>query len=86
MDKNILLPNIKFVSLPKGLKECDLFEYLSKTDTSLVYLRCKYKTDTEWEYIIDACVVGNIGEIIWFSDWWEGQEEVEYLAATQIKR
>ena len=86
MNKNILLPDIKFIPLPEGLKECDLFEYLNRNDTSLVYLRCKYKTDTEWEYIIDACLVGSIGEIIWFSDWWEGQEEVEYLAATQIRR
>lgn len=86
MDRNSLVPDIKFVSLPKGLRECDLFEYLNQDDTVFVWLRCKYKNDTKWEYIVDACTTGMTGEIVWFSDWWEGQEEVEYLAVTQIER
>lgn len=80
-----LLPDIKFILLPKGLEESDLFTYLDQKHSNLVYLRCKYKNDAEWEYMIEACELGILGDVTWLNDWWEGQEDVEYLGTTIIE-
>ena len=50
----------------------------------LVYLRCKYKHETKWEYLIECCGLYNFNDIIWFNDWYEGQQDVEYLGIATI--
>ena len=81
------LPEISFVPLQSNTLE-GLISQMQKNifDTPfLVHLRCRYENENEWEYITDACCLENFEDVTWFSDWWEGQEHVEYLGITQIK-
>ena len=82
-----LMPDIKFVHFAKGVTEEDIINHMNcHTDEGifLVYLRCKYSYEKEWEYIVDACCIEGFDNILWMHDWWEGQEEVEYLGITQL--
>lgn len=81
------MPYIKFMPLSKGTTNEEIVEYMdchTEEGIFLIYLRCKYKCDKEWEYIIDACCLEGSNDILWLHDWWEGQEDVEYLGITQI--
>lgn len=80
------IPSIEFVRLKDGITEQELNEYMFTTcDCSfLVYLRCKYEHETEWEYLIEAATGDFSGSIFWLNDWFEGQQDVEYLAITKI--
>lgn len=51
----------------------------------LVLLRQKYDCDAEWEYRIEFCRqdYSNL-TVCWDMDWWEGQQQVEYLAVCVI--
>ena len=84
----MILPNIKFVPFKEGTTQEDLVEYMqTHTDEHvfLVHLRCRYKHEDKWEYITDACCLCNFDDILWMTDWHEGQEYVEYLGITQMK-
>lgn len=85
--KNIVLPDIKFVSFKFSATEKDLIRYMNTRYEGifLVYLRCRYKHEKQWEYITDACCLYNGDDILWMSDWHEGQEYVEYLGITQMR-
>ena len=50
----------------------------------LVYLRCKYSYQTEWEYLIECCGLYRADDVIWFNDWYEGQQDIEYLGVAVI--
>lgn len=50
----------------------------------LVYLRNRYQHETEWEYLIECCSLYNQNDILWFNDWYEGQQYVEYLGIAVI--
>lgn len=50
---------------------------------AIVFLRCRYSGQREWEYLTECCCL-NCWDIMWFSDWHEGQQEVEYLAVCYI--
>lgn len=50
----------------------------------LVYLRCKYKHETKWGYLIECCCLYNADDIMWFNDWYEGQQDIEYLGIAVI--
>ena len=50
----------------------------------LVYLRCKYAHHTEWEYLIECCCNTYPGSLLWLNDWYEGQDDVEYLGIAII--
>lgn len=53
--------------------------------TFLVYLRAKYKSQSEWDYMVECCCQDfNDGKILWFSDWDEGQDSVEYLSVAAV--
>lgn len=80
-------PNIRFVPLQFGNTEDDLIAEFENYDhrrnpTHLVYLRYKYCFEKEWTYAVEACRVNLAHSPIWFNDWWEGQEDVEYLAVS----
>ena len=84
----MILPNIKFVPF-NGKTLDDLVNYMQEHTNEhvfLVYLRCRYEHEDKWEYITDACCLCNYDDILWMSDWHEGQEYVEYLGITQISR
>lgn len=91
MDKIIggikmILPDIKFVSLKPDATEKDLIEYMAahyEEHVFLVHLRCRYEHEKQWEYITDACCLCGSDDILWLSDWHEGQQRVEYLGITQ---
>lgn len=84
----MLLPEIKFVPLPPGMSQDDLFEYMVAhgDGTFLVYLRCRYEGQKQWEYLIEACCSCGFSDVLWMSDWWEGQQHVELLGITQITK
>ena len=50
----------------------------------LVYLRCKYSKETKWRYYIECCGLYGFDDLIWFNDWREGEEDVEYLGVAVI--
>lgn len=84
--EDIDYPCISFKPLENRDKK-SVIEYMnSHPDISnfMVYLRCKYEHQTEWEYLIEACSPDWNDEILWLNDWYEGQQDVEYLAITQI--
>ena len=84
----MILPNIEFVPFKSGATEKDLIEYMTSHNEEsifLVYLRCKYEHEKEWDYIIDACCPYNFDDILWMTDWHEGQQHVEYLGITRMK-
>ena len=81
------MPDIIFVPLAKGTTKEDIINHMAchaDERIFLVYLRCKYSYEKEWEYIIDACCIEGSNDILWLHDWWEGQDDVEYLGITQI--
>ena len=49
-----------------------------------MYLRCKYSHQTEWEYLIECCGLYGADDVIWFNDWYEGHQDVEYLGVAVI--
>ena len=80
------MPKINFDLLLNNSEDA-LFERIYKNSGAscfLVYLRCKYSHQTEWEYLIECCELCNLNDIIWFNDWYEGQEYVEYLGVAVI--
>ena len=80
------LPNIKFIPF-KGATVNELVNYMQEhTDEHvfLVHLRWQYEYEKEWEYITDACSLCNFDDILWMTDWHEGQQYVEYLGITQM--
>lgn len=84
-------PAIRFVPLKKGITEDELNDYMWKNDDSnfLVYLRYRYNTDVfkqEWQYSVEAASCGceSDGRVCWLDDWWEGQQDVEYLAISKL--
>ena len=84
-------PAIRFVPLKKGITEDELNDYMWKSNDSnvLVYLRYRYNTDVfkqEWQYSIEAASWGCEcdGIVCWLNDWWEGQQDVEYLAISKL--
>lgn len=82
----IKIPQINFFPLKQGITDDELNEYMVNSDDTnfLIYLRCKYKTDKEWEYLAEAATCGFDDGIVWLNDWDEGQQDVEYLAITKI--
>lgn len=53
--------------------ECDCF---------VVYLKYKYDYEEEYVYTAQPCSItwGGNTAIMWFNDWWEGQQDVEYIS------
>lgn len=45
----------------------------------LVCLRAKYRSEKEWEYMVEFCTRYEWDGIMWNMDWYEGQQDVEYL-------
>ena len=45
----------------------------------LVCLRAKYSCEKEWEYMVEFCTRYERNGIMWDMDWYEGQQDVEYL-------
>lgn len=83
---DIKIPKINFVPLKQGITEDELNEYMiNSNDTNfLIYLRWKYKTDKEWNYLVEAATCSFYDGIIWLNDCDEDQQDVEYLAITKI--
>ena len=80
------MPTINFDTLLNNSKDA-LLQKIYKNPSAncfLVYLRCKYSHETKWEYLIECCELCNQNDIIWFNDWNEGQQDVEYLGIAVI--
>ena len=50
----------------------------------LVCLRMKYAFEKEWGYLIEFCRPYDGDGIMWDMDWWEGQQDVEYLGICEV--
>ena len=56
---------------------------LGFVDDMIVEVRYKYSNETEW--IIDNEILTfDNGEYVWKTDWWEGQEDVEYTGIIPV--
>lgn len=85
------LPLLSWHRIPK-MNQDDAEKYISTRMTEhydgawIIYLRYKYEYESIWTY---ACECANPGypneyDICWLNDWWEGQQDVEYIAMTEI--
>ena len=80
------MPKINFEPLLNNSKDA-LLEIAQRHEYAscfLVYLRCKYSHGTKWEYLIECCGLYNFNDIMWFNDWYEGQQDVEYLGIAVV--
>lgn len=84
---DIKIPSIEFVRLKKGMTDSELNDYIAENDdySFLVYLRYKYDFEEEWTYSTE-CAAWNACEdcVSWLNDWYEGQQNVEYLAISKL--
>lgn len=84
----IKIPSIEFVRLKKGMTDSELNDYIAENDdySFLVYLRYKYDFEEEWTYSTE-CAAWNACEdcVSWLNDWYEGQQNVEYLAISKFE-
>lgn len=84
----IKIPSIEFVRLKKGMTDSELNDYIAENDdySFLVYLRYKYDFEEEWTYSTE-CAAWNACEdcVSWLNDWYEGQQNVEYLAISKLE-
>lgn len=80
------MPKINFEPLLNNSEDALLERIHNNSCAScfLVYLRCKYSHQTEWEYLIECCSLYNRDDIMWFNDWYEGQQDIEYLGIAVI--
>lgn len=80
------MPKIGFEPLLDTSEECLLKKIAENSSAScfLVYLRCKYMHEYDWEYLVECCGIHDGNCIEWFNDWWEGQQCVEYLGIAVI--
>jgi hypothetical protein len=84
---DIKIPSIEFVRLKKGMTDKKLNHYMGNADdySFLVYLRYKYDFEKEWTYATECASWWSDGNTVnWLDDWYEGQQNVEYLAITKI--
>ena len=83
----IKIPSIEFVRLKKGITEEELNDYIAKNDdySFLVYLRYKYDFEKEWTYSTECAAWYACEDCVsWLDDWYEGQQNVEYLAISKL--
>ena len=80
------MPKINFEPLLNNSEEALLENIYNNPGAScfLVYLRCKYSHQTEWEHLIECCGLYGQADILWFNDWYEGQQDIEYLGIAVI--
>lgn len=84
---DIKIPSIEFVRLKKGMTGRELNHYMENANdySFLVYLRYKYDFEEEWTYATECASWGSDEDTVcWLNDWYEGQQNIEYLAITKI--
>lgn len=84
----IKIPSIEFVRLKKGMTESELYDYMAENDDGgfLVYLRYKYDFEKEWDYSIECASYDCCRDAVcWLNDWYEGQQNVEFLAISKLE-
>lgn len=84
---DIKIPSIEFVRLKKGITEEELNDYMEENDDGsfFVYLRYKYDFEEEWTYSIECASYDYCRfTVCWLNDWYEGQQNVEYLAISKL--
>ena len=84
----IKIHSIEFVRLKKGITEEELDKYMAENDDDsfLVYLRYKYDFEEEWTYSTECAAWNGCEDTIsWLNDWYEGQQNVEYLAISKLE-
>ncbi len=84
---DIKIPTIEFVQLKKGITDRELNNYMENADnySFLVYLRYKYDFEKEWTYATECASWWSDGNTVnWLNDWYEGQQNVEYLAISKV--
>ena len=60
---------------------CGIFVLLAISSPILAKFTNKYD---EWEYLIECCGLYGADDVIWFNDWYEGHQDVEYLGVAVI--
>lgn len=78
-------PVLRFVEFAEKTED-ELRRFIIDNDASsfLVCLRAKYSRDNEWEYMIEFCRQYEYDGIMWEMDWFEGQQQVEYLGICPV--
>ena len=89
LEKEFRKNKIKQLDVSSSMKntEEELDNYMAENDDDsfLVYMRYKYDFEEEWDYSVE-CAAWNACEdtISWLNDWYEGQQNVEYLAISKL--
>lgn len=95
LEKQIEAKMTNMIEMPEPIKyipledttEDGLNAFVDKHDSSIgfiVYLRCRYDYEEDWTYLKEILEWDSWGTI-WQSDWWEGQQHVEYLGVAVIE-
>ena len=74
----------KLIELGDDKSESEVISIIKENphEACVVGIRCKHTGEHKWEYLADSCdVFHQFGrdELVWLSDWYEGQADVEYL-------
>lgn len=85
------LPLLSWHRIPK-MSQDDAELYISERMMDhyegawIIYLRYKYDYEKEWTYSFECAGPDCMGiyGISWLNDWWEGQDDVEYIAMTEM--
>ena len=90
IDEAIPGNKIPRVFMNTGIEYNDIRRFVEKLTENddysfLVYLRYKYDFEEEWTYSTE-CAAWNACEdcVSWLNDWYEGQQNVEYLAISKL--
>ena len=77
---------IKFEPLSEYTTDDDLVDYMQNHScgTFLIYMRYRYDYEVKWTYSTEICYLKDFSNIEWLDDWYEGQENFEYLGIAEI--
>ena len=69
-----------------GMTEQQFNEALAKMPLTTYIVRVAYKYDHEKEYTYsNEILLADNGDFIWETDWYEGQEDVQYIGAIAVE-
>ena len=61
----------------------EILSHYCEADCFVVYVKYKYDYEEHYTYSAEPCSF-DWDDITWLNDWWEGQQDVEYISVMVI--